>query len=85
MEPGVQKNRSDGVFRAMNKCEDVGAYMEQWYRRKVDVDCPECAGDLQGDEAPGSCCTWTGLDPIPWSELFKDGRARKKSRRAHHE
>ncbi len=49
-------------------------YKERWRARPTDVDCWECAG-IDGVSLTSwkmsNCCAGTGLDTIPWAELFK--------------
>lgn len=58
-------------------------YSRRWERRPAKVDCYVCHGDKNevsitagGNEyvEAGECCAFTGLDEIPWTELFKIGR-----------
>ena len=61
--------------RAMN----LHGYYAKWGQRRDNVDCPECEGDrssMSQPGGPGLCCAFTGLDAIPWSELFTRGRDR---------
>ena len=61
-------------------------YKDQWMERPENVDCHICGGDgslrdanrddpkldvIQAEE----CCSFTGIDQIPWSELFRSGRS----------
>ncbi len=63
----------------------MSAYSRKWERRPSKVDCWHCGGDKDdkgsqpgGNELveAGECCAETGLDAIPWTELFRAGRAR---------
>lgn len=60
-----------GVRRMMNN-----EYMMQWGKRPDQVDCRNCCGDETGVINRLNCgqCAGTGLDPIPWNELFTRGR-----------
>jgi len=47
-------------------------YMVKWGERPDTVDCLNCAGDEGGTINRLNCseCCLTGLDHIPWAELF---------------
>lgn len=59
-------------------------YSYRWERRPSMVDCYVCRGDITevshtagGNDhvQAGECCAYTGLDEIPWTELFKIDRS----------
>ncbi len=59
------------------------AYPSKWAMRPEKVDCLVCKGDISDENLdenrhklirPGECCAGTGLDELPWTELFKKGR-----------
>lgn len=63
----------------------MSKYAHRWTWRPEKVDCRICGGDIHDRErgsptlilpreAATVCCAGTGLDEIPWSELFKKGR-----------
>lgn len=64
----------------------MSSYADKWSMRPGQVDCYWCGGDgnLRDDEdadiSPEKCCSFTGLDQIPWSELFKKGRKHRTKR-----
>ncbi len=45
-------------------------YFRQWERRAPPADCIVCGGD-RFDAGAGDCCANTGLEAIPWTELFR--------------
>ncbi len=58
-------------------------YSDRWSLRPEKVDCLTCKGDettvgVHTVIHPGGCCAKTGLDEIPWSELFRKGRKQWK-------
>ena len=62
----------------------MSEYSNKWESRPENVDCFVCRGDeyyvKPGDRdmiEPGKCCANTGLDEIPWAELFRNGRDRR--------
>ena len=74
LESGAGERRME--VRAMNLHE----YYEKWGSRRDNVDCTECEGgqfsSVNQPAGPQECCAYTGLDAIPWSELFTAGRNR---------
>lgn len=58
------------------------SYSDRWAMRPGKIDCTVCTGDARhlmedGDTKmiqPLDCCAFTGLDEIPWTELFMIGR-----------
>lgn len=59
----------------------MSKYWDRWSIRPDAVDCFDCTGDPNAscpvDPVPCAECAFTGLDPIPWSELFTHGRIDK--------
>ena len=56
----------------------IKTYKDLWLQRRDEVDCRQCHGDYYEGDTPQreACkeCAWTGLEPIPWTELFMDLR-----------
>ncbi len=50
------------------------SYEDLWLMRRDAVDCYTCNADIdppsRDSPRPGECCSFTGLEPIPWEELF---------------
>ena len=66
---------SSGLYNKVSKVE--------FARRPYFVDCWKCKGfgllfDHHDDDGEYPCpnCTCSGLDPMPWAELFPRGSAR---------
>jgi len=76
----------DGIVYCGKGLEAGMNYVNLWVNRPETVDCSICAGDAADrsqlhpgadadrDIHAGPCCAYTGLDEIPWSELFMIGR-----------
>ncbi len=49
------------------------SYKKRWLQRAVQADCYLCGGDINNHAPkPMPCleCVMTGIEPIPWTELF---------------
>ncbi len=52
-------------------------YRDLWVERPRMADCINCEGNAKKhavDPVPCQKCSWTGLEPIPWTELFSGVR-----------
>lgn len=60
-------------------------YRTRWTYRRVQSECYTCKGDVrqcasdldsvnQMKIEAGPCCSFTGFEAVPWTELFKDLR-----------
>ena len=58
-----------GAFQGV----EMKTYKQLWINRSWAVDCYICGGDIKNfppDPDPCPECSMTGLEAIPWTELF---------------